>query len=142
MDNLLSGIKTDVDESEIINACKLAEIHQDILKMPMAYQTKLTDHSGLSGGQKQRIAIARALLTKAPVLILDEATNGLDILTEKKVLDNLLSLQDKTIIFVAHRLTVSERTPKIVVLKNGKIVETGNHNALIEQSGYYKGLFQ
>ncbi|MBF8969808.1 MULTISPECIES: peptide cleavage/export ABC transporter [unclassified Streptococcus] len=141
LDNLLSGIETDVNETEIIDACKLAEIHQDILKMPMAYQTELTDHSGLSGGQKQRIAIARALLTKAPVLILDEATNGLDILTEKKVLDNLLSLQDKTIIFVAHRLTVSERTPKIVVLENGKIVESGSHWNLMQLKGYYYELF-
>lgn len=66
----------------------------------MGYQTELSDGAGLSGGQKQRIALARALLTKSPILILDEATSGLDVLTEKKVIDNLMKLPDKTIILL------------------------------------------
>lgn len=85
--------------------------------------------------------ITASISKAAPVLILDEATNGLDILTEKKVLDNLLWLQDKTIIFLAHRLTVSERTPKIVVLENGKIVESGSHQSLMQLKRYYYELF-
>ena len=74
-----------ISQEDILRACELAEIRQDIERMPMGYQTQLSDGAGLSGGQKQRIALARALLTKSPVLILDEATSGLDVLTEKKL---------------------------------------------------------
>ena len=95
----------------------------------------------LSGGQKQRIALARALLTKSPILILDEATSGLDVLTEKKVIDNLMKLPDKTIIFVAHRLSISKRTNQIIVLDQGKVIETGSHTELIERKGFYYHLF-
>lgn len=110
LENLTLGANQMISQEDIIRACDIAEIRQDIEQMPMGYQTELSDGSGLSGGQKQRIALARALLTKAPVLILDEATSGLDVLTEKKVIDNLMAMTDKTIIFVAHRLSISERT--------------------------------
>ena len=90
----------------------------------------------MSGGQKQRIALARALLTDAPVLILDEATSSLDILTEKRIIDNLMQL-DKTIIFIAHRLTIAERSEKVVVLDQGRIVESGSHQELLEKEGFY-----
>jgi len=109
--------------------------------MPMGYQTELSDGAGLSGGQKQRIALARALLTKSPVLILDEATSGLDVLTEKKVIDNLMAMKEKTIIFVAHRLSISERTDQVIVLDRGKIIEIGPHKDLMEQGGFYQHLF-
>lgn len=109
--------------------------------MPLGYQTELSDGAGLSGGQKQRIALARALLTKSPILILDEATSGLDVLTEKKVIDNLMKLPDKTIIFVAHRLSVSKRTNQIIVLDQGKVIETGSHTELIGRKGFYYHLF-
>ena len=109
--------------------------------MPLGYQTELSDGAGLSGGQKQRIALARALLTKSPILILDEATSGLDVLTEKKVIDNLMKLPDKTIIFVAHRLSISKRTNQIIVLDQGKVIETGSHTELIERKGFYYHLF-
>lgn len=118
-----------------------AEIRQDIEQMPMGYQTELSDGAGLSGGQKQRIALARALLTKAPVLILDEATSGLDVLTEKRVIDNLLAMTDKTIIFVAHRLSISARTNQVIVLDEGKIIETGSHQELMTKQGFYHHLF-
>ena len=104
--------------------------------MPMGYQTELSDGAGLSGGQKQRIALARALLTKSPVLILDEATSGLDVLTEKKVIDNLMAMKEKTIIFVAHRLSISERTDQVIVLDRGKIIEIGSHKDLMELSTF------
>ena len=97
--------------------------------------------SKLSGGQKQRIALARALLTKSPILILDEATSGLDVLTEKKVIDNLMKLPDKTIIFVAHHLSISKRTNQIIVLDQGKVIETGSHTELIGRKGFYYHLF-
>ena len=105
--------------------------------MPLNYQTELTaDGAGISGGQRQRIALARALLTDAPVLILDEATSSLDILTEKRIIDNLMQL-DKTIIFIAHRLTIAERSEKVVVLDQGRIVESGSHQELLEKEGFY-----
>lgn len=141
LENLTLGGNDMISQEDILKACELAEIRQDIEKMPMGYQTQLSDGVGLSGGQKQRIALARALLTKAPVLILDEATSGLDVLTEKKIIDNLLSLTDKTIIFVAHRLSIAERTNRIIVLEQGKIIEVGSHQELIQAQGFYHHLF-
>lgn len=120
LENLTLGGNNTISQEDILRACELAEIRQDIERMPMGYQTQLSDGAGLSGGQKQRIALARALLTKSPVLILDEATSGLDVLTEKKVIDNLMSLTDKTILFVAHRLSIAERTNRVIVLDQGK----------------------
>ena len=141
LENLTLGGNNMISQEDILKACELAEIRQDIERMPMGYQTQLSDGSGLSGGQKQRIALARALLTKAPVLILDEATSGLDVLTEKKVIDNLMSLTDKTILFVAHRLSIAERTNSVIVLDQGKIIEVGSHQELMKAQGFYHHLF-
>ena len=141
LENLTLGVHQQISQEDILRACEIAEIRKDIEEMPLGFQTELSDGSGLSGGQKQRIALARALLTKAPVLILDEATSGLDILTEKKVIDNLLAMTDKTIIFVAHCLSISERTDRIIVLDQGKIVETGSHQELMAKGGFYQHLF-
>ena len=141
LENLTLGGNNMISQEDILRACELAEIRQDIERMPMGYQTQLSDGSGLSGGQKQRIALARALLTKAPVLILDEATSGLDVLTEKKVIDNLMSLTDKTILFVAHRLSIAERTNSVIVLDQGKIIEVGSHQELMKAQGFYHHLF-
>lgn len=141
LENLTLGGNHMISQEDILRACELAEIRQDIERMPMGYQTQLSDGSGLSGGQKQRIALARALLTKAPVLILDEATSGLDVLTEKKVIDNLMSLTDKTILFVAHRLSIAERTNRVIVLDQGKIIEVGSHQELMQAQGFYHHLF-
>ena len=141
LENLTLGGNNMISQEDILRACELAEIRQDIERMPLGYQTQLSDGSGLSGGQKQRIALARALLTKAPVLILDEATSGLDVLTEKKVIDNLMSLTDKTILFVAHRLSIAERTNSVIVLDQGKIIEVGSHQELMKAQGFYHHLF-
>lgn len=141
LENLTLGGNHMISQEDILRACELAEIRQDIERMPMGYQTQLSDGAGLSGGQKQRIALARALLTKAPVLILDEATSGLDVLTEKKVIDNLMSLTDKTILFVAHRLSIAERTNRVIVLDQGKIIEVGSHQELMQAQGFYHHLF-
>ena len=141
LENLTLGGNNIISQEDILKACELAEIRQDIERMPMGYQTQLSDGAGLSGGQKQRIALARALLTKSPVLILDEATSALDVLTEKKVIDNLMSLTDKTILFVAHRLSIAERTNRVIVLDQGKIIEVGSHQELMQEQGFYHHLF-
>lgn len=137
LENLLLGAREGTSQEDILRAVELAEIRADIERMPLNYQTELTaDGAGISGGQRQRIALARALLTDAPVLILDEATSSLDILTEKRIIDNLMQL-DKTIIFIAHRLAIAERSEKVVVLDQGCIVESGSHQELLEKEGFY-----
>lgn len=140
LENLLLGAKEGTTQEDILRAVEIAEIREDIERMPLNYQTELTsDGAGISGGQRQRIALARALLTDAPVLILDEATSSLDILTEKRIVDNLMAL-DKTLIFIAHRLTIAERTEKVVVLDQGKIIEEGTHADLLAEDGFYAHL--
>ena len=140
LENLLLGAKEGTTQEDILRAVELAEIREDIERMPLSYQTELTsDGTGISGGQRQRIALARALLTDAPILILDEATSSLDILTEKRIVDNLMNL-DKTLIFIAHRLTIAERVEKVVVLDRGKIVEEGNHADLLARNSFYAHL--
>ena len=140
LENLLLGAREGTTQEDILRAVELAEIRSDIERMPLNYQTELSaDGAGISGGQRQRIALASALLTDAPVLILDEATSSLDILTEKRIIDNLMVL-DKTIIFIAHRLTIAERSEQVVVLDQGRIVESGSHKELIEREGFYHHL--
>ena len=140
LENLLLGAREGTTQDDILRAVELAEIRSDIERMPLNYQTEMTaDGAGISGGQRQRIALARALLTDAPVLILDEATSSLDILTEKRIIDNLMAL-DKTIIFIVHRLTIAERSEQVVVLDQGRIVESGSHKELIEKEGFYHHL--
>lgn len=141
LDNLLLGSRPNLSEAEILTACEIAQIKEDILKMPLQFQTRLDEHGGiLSGGQKQRLTIARALLSSAKVLIFDESTSGLDVITERLVIDRLLSLKDKTIIFVAHRLLIAKKTNNIAVLKDGHLVEQGTHEQLIGSKGYYHQL--
>ena len=140
LENLLLGAKEGTTQEDIVRAVELAEIREDIERMPLNYQTELTsDGTGISGGQRQRIALARALLTDASTLILDEATSSLDILTEKRIVDNLMNL-DKTLIFIAHRLTIAERVEKVIVLDRGKIVEEGNHADLLARNSFYTHL--
>lgn len=140
LENLLLGAKEGTTREDILRAVELAEIREDIERMPLNYQTELTsDGTGISGGQRQRIALARALLTDASTLILDEATSSLDILTEKRIVDNLMNL-DKTLIFIAHRLTIAERVEKVIVLDRGKIVEEGNHADLLARNSFYTHL--
>ena len=140
LENLLLGAKEGTTQEDILRAVELAEIREDIERMPLNYQTELTsDGAGISGGQRQRIALARALLTDVPILILDEATSSLDILTEKRIVDNLMNL-DKTLVFIAHRLTIAERVEKVVVLDRGKIVEEGNHADLLARNSFYAHL--
>jgi ATP-binding cassette subfamily B protein len=124
----------------IIRAAKLAAIHDEIIAMPMGYDTLLTDRGlSLSGGQRQRLAIARAVATSPKVLILDEATSHLDAVTEAKVNENLASLRSTRIV-IAHRLSTIRDADLIVVLDAGRIAETGTHGQLLSREGAYAEL--
>ncbi|BBM21335.1 peptide cleavage/export ABC transporter [Lactobacillus pentosus] len=140
-ENIRLGNRDGVTQDDITNACQLALIDTDINKMSMQYQTKLDENGNtLSGGQRQRLTIARALLSPAQVLIFDESTSGLDAITEKRLIDNLVAMTDKTIIFIAHRLSIAKRTNHIIVLHDGQVVEEGTHAALLGEHGYYYDL--
>lgn len=138
-ENLLLGADPDATNEDVVKALEIAQIQSDIEQMPQGFETEISEDGGMSGGQKQRIAIARALLTKSPILILDESTSALDVLTEKNVIDNLMQL-DKTIIFVAHRLTIAERSEQVIVMSQGQVVESGTHEDLLAADGFYAQL--
>ncbi len=121
----------------IVEAAKLAAIHEDIVAMPMGYETMLADGgSSMSGGQRQRIALARALVGKPSVLLLDEATSSLDTIVEARVHANLESL-NSTRIIIAHRLSTIINADLILVMDDGRIVEQGTHEQLLAMGGYY-----
>lgn len=137
-DNLKLGNWPGITQADIMHACELAEIKNDIEKMPLQFETLLDeDGNTLSGGQKQRLTIARALLSPARVLIFDESTSGLDTITEGLLVDHLMTLEERTIIFIAHRLAIAKKTNNILVLENGSVVETGTHDALVDTQGRY-----
>lgn len=138
LDNLQLGNARETDINDVIRACKIAMIDNDISKMSSGFNTIVDENATiLSGGQKQRIAIARALLSPAKILILDESTSGLDTITENQLIKNLLNIENKTIIFIAHRLSIARITNNIIVLSNGRIVEQGSHQQLLDKHGYY-----
>lgn len=142
LENLTLGCRSGITMQNIREACQMAEINQDIENRPLQYQTELSENGTiLSGGQKQRLTIARALLSPAKVLIFDESTSALDTITEDKIINNLLSLTNKTIIFVAHRLNIAKKVDKIVLLDKGKIVNQGSHKELLQNSSFYAELF-
>lgn len=118
---------------------KLANAHDFIMKMPHGYDSRVGDRGNLlSGGEKQRISIARAMFKNAPLLILDEATSALDTASEievQKGIDHLM--EGRTALVIAHRLSTIQKAHKIVVLKQGHIVEIGNHQDLLEKQGEY-----
>jgi len=130
-------------EKEIIEAAKAANAHQFIEKFPKKYNQIVGERGiKLSTGQKQRIAIARALLKNPKILILDEATSSLDSKTEKLVQEALKRLiKNRTTFIIAHRLSTVTQADKILVLKNGKIVERGNHKELIKKGRFYRELY-
>ena len=125
---------------EIIEAARMAEIHDEIMRMPMGYETVLGEGGGgLSGGQRQRIALARALVARPRVLLLDEATSHLDAGTEARVHRNLARL-DCTCVIIAHRLSTVRDADRILVLDQGRIVESGTHRELLNRGGRYAHL--
>ena len=127
---------------EIVEAAQLANAHEFIQHLPDGYQTVVGERGAtLSGGQRQRIGIARAFIRDSPVLILDEPTAALDIESERRVMDGLMRLmQGKTVIMIAHRLATLRAADKIIVLKNGAVVEEGDHETLLSLRGIYADL--
>ncbi|MFH1782085.1 MAG: ABC transporter transmembrane domain-containing protein [Candidatus Omnitrophota bacterium] len=135
--------KPDSKEEDIMNAAKAANAHDFIMKMPEGYDTYIGDRGiRLSGGEKQRLAIARALFKDPPILILDEATSQLDTESERLVQEAINRLmKDRTVFVIAHRLSTVEHADNIIVLENGKIVESGNHKELLDKKGLYSRLY-
>lgn len=140
-DNIRFG-KTDATDEEITNAAKIANAYDFIMQSEHGFDTNIGDRGGrLSGGQRQRVSIARAILKNPPILILDEATSALDTESERLVQDALEKLmKTRTTIAVAHRLSTIKHADEICVLHEGKIVERGSHEELINKNGYYRKL--
>ncbi|WP_334014282.1 lipid A export permease/ATP-binding protein MsbA [Alteromonas sp. S167] len=140
--NIAYGAKQNVSRKEIENAAKMAHVEEFLSNLPQGLDTVIGENGlMLSGGQRQRIAIARAILAQAPVLILDEATSALDTESEKLIQDALETLQKRcTSIVVAHRLSTIENADCIMVVEQGRIIEQGKHNELLEKGGHYAQL--
>ncbi len=142
--NNISYAKSHASHDEIVKACKYAAADEFIQKLPNGYDTLIGENGvRLSGGQKQRISIARAILKESPIILLDEATSSLDTESEEIVQNAILNLtKNKTTLVIAHRLSTIHNADKIFVLKNGEIIDSGNHDFLIKKSDEYKLLYE
>jgi ATP-binding cassette subfamily B protein len=141
-DSILNNIvlnDEDVNYDLLKEAVRLAHIANEIEQMPQGYQTKIGEVGrGLSGGQKQRLLIARALYKNPEYLFLDEATNALDAINEHKIVMALNhAFKKRTVVVIAHRLSTIMNADQIVVLKDGMLIELGNHEKLMEKKGHY-----
>ena len=145
-DSIINNIRFGKEKAslkEVEQVCKIAGIHNEIIKFKDRYDTILGERGvNLSGGQKQRICIARALIKKPKILILDDCLSALDTETEKKIIQSLKDyIINTTTIISSHRLSSVQNLNEIIILKEGKIIQKGNHEKLINQKGYYKELY-
>ena len=142
-DNIIMG-KPDATEEEMIEAAKASHAHSFIKRLPMGYDTWITEDGGnLSQGQKQLLCITRVMLMKPPMLILDEATSSIDTRTEIQIQKAFARLMEgRTSFIVAHRLSTIREADVILVMNEGEIIERGNHESLLAQNGFYKKLYQ
>jgi ATP-binding cassette subfamily B protein len=140
--NIMFG-KEDATDEEVIEAAKNARVHKNITGFKKGYETVLGERGiTLSGGQKQRVSIARAIIKKPEILLFDDCLSAVDTETEEKILQNLERLtKGKTTIIVSHRVSSAKNADKIIVLDDGKVIQTGNHETLINTDGYYKELY-
>ena len=143
LDNIAYGAAEPIDRDAVIEAARNAHALEFIDQLPQGIDTQIGDDAGmLSGGQRQRIAIARALFDDAPILVLDEATSALDSESELHIQEALSTLmQGRTTFVIAHRLSTVESADRILVMQNGKIIESGSHKELIAQEGHYAYLY-
>ena len=135
--------KENASDNQVIEAAKKAVVHDNIINFNMQYETILGERGiTLSGGQKQRVSIARALIKDPKILLLDDCLSAVDTETEEEILNNLLEFcKNKTTIIVSHRVSSAKNADKIIILEEGKIIQQGAHNQLINQEGYYKELY-
>ena len=142
-DNITMG-RPDATDEEVIAAAKASHIHSFIMRLPKGYDTWITeDGGGISQGQKQLLCIARVMLCRPPMLILDEATSSIDTRTEVKIQNAFAKLMEgRTTFIVAHRLSTIREADLILVMKDGKIIEQGNHMELLGQNGFYRYLYE
>ncbi len=142
--NNIAYAKTNASEEDIVKACRFAAADEFIKKLPKSYDTMIGENGiRLSGGQKQRISIARAVLKESPIILLDEATSSLDAESEEIVQNAINNLiKNKTTLVIAHRLSTIHNADKIFVIKNGKVVNSGNHLFLIDNCEEYKSLYK
>lgn len=135
--------RLDATDEEVVEAAKIASAHSFIMHLEKGYDTLLeSDGANLSQGQRQLLNIARAAISKAPILILDEATSSVDTRTERHIekgMDELM--KERTTFVIAHRLSTVRHADAIMVLENGRIIERGNHEALLEERGRYYELY-
>ena len=141
-ENICMG-KPDATEEEMIAAAKASHAHSFIKRLPNGYQTLITEDGGnLSQGQKQLLCITRVMLCLPPMLILDEATSSIDTRTEIRIQKAFLTMmQGRTSFIVAHRLSTIREADVILVMKDGKIIEQGDHETLLAQNGFYANLY-
>ena len=142
MDNLKYGNPT-ISEEEVIEICKAVHAHHFITTLSDGYNTVITENvTNISAGQKQLLTIARALIAKPDIMILDEATSNIDTRTEVLIQKAMkVAMQNRTSFVIAHRLSTIVNADKILVVNNGDIVEQGNHNELIKAKGFYYNLY-
>ena len=142
--NNIAYANKNASQEEIMVACKFAAANEFIESMPLSYNTMIGENGiRLSGGQKQRLSIARAILKESPIILLDEATSSLDADSEEIVQNAILNLtKNKTTLVIAHRLSTIHKANKIFVLKDGKIINSGNHDYLIKNCKEYKSLYE
>ena len=141
-ENIAYG-KENASQEEIEAAAKAVYAHSFIKRLPEGYDTVISEDSGLSQGQKQLICIARIMLMNPPMLILDEATSSIDLRTEQKIQLSFEKLmKGKTSFIIAHRLSTIKNADVILVMKNGNIIEQGNHDRLIDMNGFYANLYK
>ncbi|MDA7576600.1 ABC transporter ATP-binding protein/permease [Candidatus Pelagibacter sp.] len=144
IENNIKYANSEASQEELLEAAKLSHSHEFIEKLPNKYKTLIgEDGVRLSGGEKQRISIARAMLKKSPIILLDEATSSLDSETENKIQDALKILtHNKTSIVIAHRLSTILNSDNIYVIQSGKVVDHGKHTELLEKSEIYKNFYE